>query len=122
MRRNRQVVIPDHCALRFQICANRSVGLCRRFRQRERRKHVDEFSEALQSRSALRTFICPVEQLSKSNYRKRRLSRTQLSESAQDFLWPFLADVNANLRIQQEARLPQSPLRFCGLPSGVHAV
>ena len=74
MRRNPQVVISDHCALRFQICANRSVGLCRRFRQRERRKHADEFSEALQSRSALRTFICPVEQLSKSNYRKRRLS------------------------------------------------
>src|SRR5580704_9377123 len=37
------------------------------------------------------------------------------AKSPQHLLRFFPADVNANVGIQQEARLHQSPLRFCGL-------
>src|SRR5438034_11815349 len=43
------------------------------------------------------------------------LSLLQRAESLQHRVRLFSTDVDANIRVQQEARLHNSPLRFCGL-------
>jgi hypothetical protein len=49
------------------------------------------------------------------NGRKHCFPWTELAESPQNLLGSFLADVNADVRVQQIAGFHHSPLRFCGL-------
>src|SRR5260370_39883470 len=115
MRRNPQIVVPDHLPFAFQIRSNRSISLRRRLRQPHHRKHAGQLSQQLQRGHPLRAFLCAVHQFAKRNHREPRLSRLQRPKPAQHLLRLFPPDVNANVRVQQEARVHHSPLRFCGL-------
>src|SRR6267154_197764 len=55
-----------------------------------------------------------VEQFAIGDDREGGFSRTELLKPLQDFLRPFLPDVNTDVRIQQVASFHHSPLRFCG--------
>src|SRR5437016_1345182 len=115
MRRDPQVVIPDHLALAFQFRSDRSVSFCRRLRQAQHGKHFRQLAQQFERRCPLSAFLRPVHQFAKRNHRERRLSLLERAKSPQHLLRFFSPDVNAGVRVQQEARLHHSPLRFCGL-------
>src|SRR5216684_5789535 len=115
MRRNPQIVVPDHLPFALQLRSHSSISLRRRLRQSHHRKHARQLPQQLQRRRPLRAFLRPVHQFPKRNHRERRLSRFQRAKPPQHLLRLSPPDVNANVRIQQEARLHHSPLRFCGL-------
>ena len=58
----------------------------------------------------VRTLRRPVDQFSISDDRKRSFAGTEPAEPPQDRFWPFLADINTNVRVQQKARLHLKPL------------
>src|SRR5580704_15772965 len=76
---------------------------------------MDQFPESLQRGRPLRAFRRAIEQLAIGDDGKRRFSRAKLAEAAQNFLRPSLANVDADICVQQIARLHYNPLRFCGL-------
>src|SRR5215469_2417865 len=114
MRDDPKIIVSDHLALRFQFGANGSVGLSRGFRQGERGKQIDEFTQPLKRRHWSVALRRSVKQFPVGNDRKHCFSGTQLPEPAQDLIRSLLTDVNADVRVQQIARLHHSPLRFCG--------
>src|SRR5713226_6029712 len=115
MRRNPQVVIADHLSFAFQIGSNHSVSPRRRLRQPHHRKHSRQLPQQLQGRRPLRALLRPIGQIPKRNHREHCLSLLQHAKSPQHLLRLFPPDINANVRVQQEARFHHSPLRFCGL-------
>src|SRR6266436_1185333 len=126
MRRNPQIVVPDHLPLAFQFRPHRSISFRRRLRQSHYRKHARQLLQQLQRRRPLRALLGPVHEFPERNHGERRLSLLQHAKSPQHFLRLFPPDVDANVRVQQEARflcpgrccgarLHHSPLRSCGL-------
>src|SRR6266849_5388971 len=115
VRGNPQVVISDHLALAFQFRSDRSISVRRRFRQAQHGNHLPKLPQRLQRRRALPAFLRPVHQFAKRNHREDCLSLLERAKPSQHLLRLFSPDVNANARVQQEARLHHSPLRFCGL-------
>src|ERR1700693_181224 len=114
VRSNPEIVVADHLALRLQLGTHLSVGFGSAFRQSQSRQQADQLPEPLQSCRPLSTLGSAVEQFAIRDDRKRRFSRTQAAESPQDLLRPALPDVDADVRVQQVARLHHRPLRFCG--------
>src|ERR1700731_39544 len=115
MRRNPQIVVPDHPPFALQLRSHRSISLRRCFRQSHHGERLRQLPQKLQRRRPLRAFLRHVQQFPKRNHRKHRLSRLQSARPPKHLLRLFPPDVNANVRVQQEARLHHSPLRFCGL-------
>src|SRR5229473_5908565 len=115
MRGDPQIVVPDHFSLAFQLRANRSIGFRRRFRQGEHRQQVSELFQSSQSIVALLVFRRAIEQLTKRNHGQCGLFLPKRVKAPQDFFRLLSPDVDTEVGVQQEMRLHQRPLRFCGL-------
>jgi len=112
VRRDPQVVVPNHWPLAFQFRSDRSVGFGRPCRQVQHRKHFAPAPARVQGLPPCALFSAPY-----SNSPKRNTESAASPASAREtrqHASAFFRDVNADVHVQQK-RASSQPLAFCGL-------